>query len=65
MSLAELPLQANASLFRSIIEEEQSANGWREEWDPELRHQPESGSLDFHILANSKSYFLKNVSVGL
>jgi hypothetical protein len=63
MSLSELPLQANASLFHSIIEEEQSEGGWRPGWEPALRHRPESRSLDFHILANSKSHFLHNVSV--
>lgn len=58
MTLAELPLQANASLFHAIIDDQEpTVNG---QWNDQGWNR--AASSDYRILVHSKSYFLQNVS---
>uniref|UniRef100_A0A183BZ29 DUF2194 domain-containing protein n=1 Tax=Globodera pallida TaxID=36090 RepID=A0A183BZ29_GLOPA len=59
ISVSELPLWLNFTLFHAIIDE-QLREGWGDQAAPS--HQLQNRSVEFRILANSKTYFLHNAS---
>uniref|UniRef100_A0A1I7ZBA6 Uncharacterized protein n=1 Tax=Steinernema glaseri TaxID=37863 RepID=A0A1I7ZBA6_9BILA len=60
---SDLPLFQYHTYAKQIIDQEQSGNAWREEWDPKMKRHPEATSAEYNLVVNSKSYFLYNTTL--
>uniref|UniRef100_A0A915ETA1 Uncharacterized protein n=1 Tax=Ditylenchus dipsaci TaxID=166011 RepID=A0A915ETA1_9BILA len=61
-SIETLPLFKKYDLFNDIIMQEQQGRAWNPAWNQAVKDMPETSSVEFMILENSKSYFLSNAS---
>ncbi|KAI1715800.1 protein HtrL [Ditylenchus destructor] len=62
IGLRDLPLFKQYDLFHDILYQEQKGRTWKPHWNVALKDRPETASVEYMMLENSKSFFLKNAS---